>query len=81
MKALCIYVVRDLLYATYPNYLTDAKIKQQDQVKIVWIQNQAILKVTQQGNEIELQNIQVPYLMMISPIDAALESDGVLNAQ
>jgi len=75
------YVVRDLLYATYPNYLTEAKIEQQDQMKMVLIQNQAVLKITQQENEVELQNIQVPYLMMISPIDAALESDGVLNAQ
>lgn len=73
------YVVRDLLYATYPNYLTEAKIEQQDQMKMVLIQNQAVLKITQQENEVELQNIQVPYSMVISPINDALENDGVVN--
>ena len=73
------YIVRDLLYATYPNYQTDAKVESQDQTQMVSINNQVVLNITQHDNTVELRNIQVPYLMVISPMDDALEDDGASN--
>lgn len=75
------YVVRDLLYATYPNYQTQAQVKSEGNTKIVSIQNQTVLNILKQDNIIELHNIQVPYQMIISPVDESLENDGEVNAQ
>ena len=75
------YVVRDLLYATYPNYKTQAQIKNEDNKKIVSINHQTILNILMQDHLIELNNIQVPYQMIISPVDESLENDGEINAQ
>lgn len=75
------YIVRDLLYATYPNYQTDAKIEQHENNKLVSIQNKTILNIQNQENVIELRNVQVPYLMVISPVNDALENDGDVDVQ
>ena len=72
------FVVRDILYATYPNF---ARLQQQNvrietsaQVQKVLINKQHVLNIQQQDNVIELNNLQVPYQMVISPIN-----DGLAN--
>jgi len=74
------YIVRDLLYATYPNYQTDAKIEQLEKVKIVSIQNQQILNISHHDQLIELRNVQVPYLIVISPVSNTLKNEEDLHA-
>ena len=75
------YIVRDLLYATYPNYQTDAKIEQHENNKLVSIQNKTILNIQNQDNVVELRNVQVPYLMVISPVNDTLENGGDVDVQ
>lgn len=72
------FVVRDILYATYPNF---ARLQQQN-VRIensaptqkVLINQQHVLNIQQQDDVIELDNVQVPYQMVISRIN-----DGLAN--
>ncbi|MGQ8975913.1 DUF3261 domain-containing protein [Acinetobacter schindleri] len=70
------YVVRDILYATYPNFAAlhaaqNAVVQKADTIYI----QQPVLKI--QGNEgaIELDNLQVPYQMVISTVSNTLEDD------
>ncbi|MGE8556948.1 MULTISPECIES: DUF3261 domain-containing protein [unclassified Acinetobacter] len=72
------FVVRDILYATYPNF---AQLQQQNvqvensaQTQKVWINQQHVLNIQQQNDVIELNNLQVPYQMVVSPIN-----DGLAN--
>ena len=71
------YVVRDILYATYPNFARlhaaqNAVVQKDD---TIYMQQQPVLKI--QGNEgaIELDNLQVPYQMVISAVSNTLEDD------
>lgn len=79
------YVVRDLLYATYPNFAAlqgeQIGVETVNSKQKVFIQQQAVLEIEKQSDSIELNNIQVPYQMIISSIDESLENDGDLDAQ
>ena len=71
------YVVRDILYATYPNFAglhaaQNAVMKKDD---TIYIQQQPVLKIQQKEGAIELDNLQVPYQMVISAVSNTLEDD------
>lgn len=71
------YVVRDILYATYPNFAAlhaaqNAVVQKDD---TIYIQQQPVLKIQQNEGAIELDNLQVPYQMMISTVSNTLEDD------
>ncbi|MGB8696698.1 MULTISPECIES: DUF3261 domain-containing protein [Acinetobacter] len=75
------FVVRDILYATYPNF---ARLQQQNvrietsaQVQKVLINQQHVLNIQQQDDVIELNNVQVPYQMVISRINDGLANTDV----
>ncbi|WOE31257.1 MULTISPECIES: DUF3261 domain-containing protein [unclassified Acinetobacter] len=70
------YLLRDILYATYPDYKTQAHIKYDGNSSMVFIQDHLILNILKHKDLIELNNIQVPYQMTISPITEVLEHDG-----
>ena len=71
------YVVRDILYATYPNFARlhaaqNAVVQKDD---TIYMQQQPVLKIQQNEGAIELDNLQVPYQMMISTVSNTLEDD------
>ena len=71
------YVVRDILYATYPNFAAlhtaqNAVVQKDD---TIYIQQQPVLKIQQNEGAIELDNLQVPYQMVISAVNNTLEDD------
>ncbi|MFN0297876.1 DUF3261 domain-containing protein [Acinetobacter albensis] len=71
------YVVRDILYATYPNFTAlhaaqNAVVQKDD---TIYIQQQPVLKIQQNEGVIELNNLQVPYQMVISEVSNTLEDD------
>ena len=71
------YVVRDILYATYPNFAAlhtaQNAVVQKDYT--IYIQQQPVLKIQQNEGAIKLDNLQVPYQMMISTVSNTLEDD------
>ena len=71
------YVVRDILYATYPNFAAlhaaqNAVVQKDD---TIYMQQQPVLKIQQHEGAIELDNLQVPYQMVISAVSNTLEDD------
>ena len=71
------YVMRDILYATYPNFAAlhaaqNAVVQKDD---TIYIQQQPVLKIQQNQEVIELDNLQVPYQMVISAVSNTLEDD------
>ncbi|WP_168382266.1 MULTISPECIES: DUF3261 domain-containing protein [Acinetobacter] len=71
------YVARDILYATYPNFAAlhtaqNAVVQKDD---TIYIQQQPVLKIQQNEGAIKLDNLQVPYQMMISTVSNTLEDD------
>lgn len=71
------YVVRDILYATYPNFTAlhaaqNAVVQKDD---TIYIQQKPVLKIQQNEGVIELNNLQVPYQMVISAVSNTLEDD------
>ena len=71
------YVVRDILYATYANFAAlhtaqNAVVQKDD---TIYIQQQPVLKIQQNEGAIKLDNLQVPYQMMISTVSNTLEDD------
>ena len=71
------YVVRDILYATYPNFAAlhaaqNAVVQKDD---TIYMQQQPVLKIQQNQEVIELDNLQVPYQMVISTVNNTLEDD------
>ena len=71
------YVVRDILYATYPNFAAlhtaqNAVVQKDD---TIYMQQQPVLKIQQNEGAIELDNLQVPYQMVISAVSNTLEDD------
>ena len=79
------YIVRDLLYATYPKFAqlqgSQIRVETNPSTQKIYIQQQAVLEIIHQPDSIELNNVQVPYQMVISSIDESLESDEASNAQ
>ena len=79
------YIVRDLLYATYPKFSqlqgSQIRVETNPSAQKIYIQQQAVLEIIHQPDSIELNNVQVPYQMVISSIDESLESDEASNAQ
>ncbi|MFV5490582.1 DUF3261 domain-containing protein [Acinetobacter sp. ASP199] len=77
------YVVRDLLYATYPGFAKmqaeQVSLQQQGEEQVVLIQNQPVLKIKTLEDSIELNNIQVPYQMVISPVSNTLQNDEAMH--
>lgn len=73
------FVVRDILYATYPNFAQlgheQVELKQQDQTAEIYIQQQKVLNIEHQAAHIVLDNLQVPYQMIFSPVDNTLQED------
>ena len=71
------YVVRDILYATYPNFaaLHAAQSNVLQKADIIYMQQQPVLKIQQNEGVIELDNLQVPYQMVISAVSNTLEDD------
>ncbi|OTG84737.1 DUF3261 domain-containing protein [Acinetobacter sp. ANC 4648] len=74
------FVVRDVLFATYPNF---AKLHH-DQVTIqyngeknkrILINQQLVLHIHYLADYIELENIQVPYQMVFSAVPNTLENN------
>jgi len=71
------YVVRDILYATYPNFaaLHAAQSNVLQKADTIYMQQQPVLKIQQNDGVIELDNLQVPYQMVISVVSNTLEDD------
>lgn len=71
------YVVRDILYATYPNFaaLHAAQSNVLQKADTIYIQQQPVLKIQKNDGVIELDNLQVPYQMVISVVSNTLEDD------
>lgn len=74
------YLVRDILYATYPNFAqlhaSQVASKQQQALKTIYIRQQPVLEIVEQDRTIEVNNVQVPYQMVISQVNHPLENDG-----
>lgn len=75
------FVVRDILYATYPNFAQlqqqNVRIENSAQTQKVLINQQHVLNIQQQDDVIELNNLQVPYQMVISRINDGLANTDV----
>ena len=78
------FVVRDILFATYPNFIQHPPEQVQvvhtvnaDQVKVqeIEIQKQKVLSIRHGATQIELDNVQVPYQMVFSEVPNTLESN------
>ena len=71
------YVVRDILYATYPNFaaLHAAQSNVLQKADTIYMQQQPVLKIQQNEGAIELDNLQVPYQTVISAVSNTLEDD------
>ena len=72
------FVVRDILYATYPNFAQlqsqNVQIKNVAQTQSIFINQQHVLNILHQDAVIELDNLQVPYQMVISALHDRLET-------
>ncbi|MGB5886670.1 MAG: DUF3261 domain-containing protein [Acinetobacter venetianus] len=73
------FVVRDLLFATYPRFdqlgQQNVKVQSIENQQQVFIDGKSILKIQKQANTIELDNLQVPYRMTLSPIENTLNTE------
>ncbi|WP_111858840.1 DUF3261 domain-containing protein [Acinetobacter sp. CFCC 10889] len=78
------FVVRDILFATYPNFIQhppeQVSVKQyvdsaNTQVQEVEIQQQKVLNIRHFATQIELDNLQVPYQMVFSTVPNTLENN------
>ena len=77
------FVVRDILYATYPNFaqlqpqnvqVKTVHMKNVAQTQSIFINQQHVLNILHQDAVIELDNLQVPYQMVISALHDRLET-------
>ncbi|NNH88118.1 DUF3261 domain-containing protein [Acinetobacter terrae] len=79
------FVVRDILYATYPNFAQlqqqNVRIETSAQGQEIFINQQHVLNIQQQDDAIELNNLQVPYQMVISRINDGLENTDVESTE
>lgn len=73
------FVVRDLLFATYPQFAQlgqqSVRVQQSATQQQVFIAEKAVLAIQTQDNSIELDNLQVPYRMTLSPIENTLNGN------
>ncbi|WP_034595106.1 DUF3261 domain-containing protein [Acinetobacter sp. NIPH 298] len=73
------FVVRDILFATYPSFsqLGQQAVSIEHSVnhQRVFIGEKSVLQIQKQENLIELDNLQVPYRMTLSPIENTLNAD------
>ena len=74
------FVARDILYATYPGFaaLQGMQVSSSEQhgVQTIYIQQQPVLKIQALEGAVQLDNVQVPYQMVISAVSDTLENDG-----
>ena len=78
------FVVRDILYATYPNFAQlqqNVRIEKSAQAQSVFINQQHVLNIKHENDVIELDNLQVPYQMVISAISDSLENTDVESTE
>ena len=79
------FVVRDILYATYPNFAQlqqqNVRIETSAQAQSVFINQQHVLNIKHENDVIELDNLQVPYQMVISAINESLENTDVESTE
>lgn len=72
------FLVRDILYATYPHFAqlgqTAVSVQQQADQQQILIGQKPVLNIQQQGNRIDINNLQVPYQMLFSPIENTLNN-------
>ena len=77
------FVVRDVLYATYPGFsgLHGSAVQQQQQAgqRQIMINQSHVLNIENFSDRIELHNLQVLYRMVFSPIAEALESEDQME--
>lgn len=70
------FVVRDILFATYPKFTAqaDAQVERKhvDAHTEIWIQQQPVLNIEQTAESLQLENLQVPYRMLFSPVSNTL---------
>lgn len=74
------FLVRDILFATYPQFAAsgqaDLKQLQQGNTQQIYIAGQHVLNIQPQADRsIQLENLHVPYTIVFSPIDDALQVD------
>lgn len=74
------FVVRDILFATYPNFIqlqkTDqVQLKANHQSQEIWINQSKVLTIQQVDDGIELDNGQVPYQMSFHTIANTLQNN------
>jgi len=73
------FVVRDILFATYPNFSQlgqqAVQVENSGNQQSISIAQQAVLQIKHEANMIEVDNIQVPYRMTLSPIENTLNAD------
>ncbi|MFT4021920.1 MAG: DUF3261 domain-containing protein [Acinetobacter sp.] len=66
------FLVRDILFATYPNFSTlhsaDVQQRQQGDINIIQIHQQDVLQIRRHHTVIDVENRQVPYRMFFSPV-------------
>ncbi|AOA59286.1 DUF3261 domain-containing protein [Acinetobacter larvae] len=71
------FVVRDILFATYPQFATatiaDVEMQQQEQQRVIYIKQQPVLNIQVQEDGIDVYNQQVPYQMHFSAVENTLE--------
>lgn len=70
------FVVRDILFATYPQFTphddVQIELKKVDAQTDLLIQQQLVLRMQQNADSIQLENLQVPYRMLFSPVSNTL---------
>lgn len=78
------FVVRDILFATYPNFIQHPPEQvqvvhtvnaDQEKVQEIEIQKQKVLSIRHSASQIELDNLQVPYQMVFSEVPNTLENN------
>lgn len=76
------FVVRDILFATYPdfakNHMENVTVNKVDNVTKIEIGQKNVLSIQNSADHIELDNQQVPYQMIFSPVENTLQ-DNSLN--
>lgn len=72
------FVVRDILFATYPKFAEsgqpNVEVKQQGNTQQIEIAKQHVLTIQKQVHSIQLDNLHVPYTIVFSPMDDALQA-------
>ena len=79
------FVVRDILFATYPdfakNHLENVKVKQGVDQTEIEIDQKNVLTIKTRADHIELDNLQVPYQMIFSPVENTLKDNSLEQSE